>query len=113
MLTPKPTKLADLLREINAFAQAGGTSAQCERLTREADSLADMVGWAPGPIDPHGQWLQRLANLQDDLLQRYQRTNDLTLAVLNDTLTRLGRAIFKHDTDLAGNGDISDDTHEL
>jgi hypothetical protein len=105
-------KLAELFRAIGAVAQADGTAAQCEALARDAENLADMVGWAPGPIDPGGQWLARLATLQADLQDRYARTNETALVALNDRLTRLGQAIARHDEDLEaepGDYDEGDD----
>lgn len=103
--------LADLLRAVNTVAQTGGNAAQCEALAREAENLADMVGWAQGPIDPQGQWLERLATLQDDLLVHYRNTNEVALLILNDTLTRLGRMIARHDSDLTS-GHAGDDDSE-
>lgn len=92
--------LAELLRDITSAAQTGGAPARCEALARETQALADMVGWATGPIDPQGQWLDRLAALQEDLMLRHARTRDPTLALLHDSLTDLGRAIARHDEDL-------------
>lgn len=113
MLVTTPMKLVDLLREINTVAQTGGSSAQCEVLAREAENLADMVGWAQGPIDPQGQWLDRLSLLQDDLQERYRQTNDVTLVILNETLTRLGKTIAKHDADLNSNQNAEDDGEDF
>jgi hypothetical protein len=92
--------LTELLRAIAAVAQTGGTPAQCEALGREVQALADMVGWANGPIDVEGRVLDRLAALQDDLKIRHLQTNETALALLHDTLTDLGRAIARHDGDL-------------
>ena len=58
-----------------------------------------MVDWAGGPIDPDGHWLSRLAALQDDLQCRHAQMSDPAIALLNDTLTMLGRAIAQHDAD--------------
>jgi len=93
-------KLPELLRAIGDVAQTGGMPEHCEGLAREAGRLADMVGWASGPIDPKGQLLERLAALQDDLSLRHARTDDAGLAVLQDALTSLGRAIARHDEQL-------------
>ena len=93
-------KLPELMRAVSDVAQTGGTALHCEALAREAGRLADMVGWATGPIDPKGQLLERLATLQEDLSLRYAGTDDAGLAVLQDALTSLGRAIAHHDEQL-------------
>ncbi len=93
-------KFQELMRAIAAVAQTGGTPQHCEALAREAAGLADMVGWANGPIDAGGQLLERLATLQDDLRLRHARTEEPSLALLHDALADLGRAIARHDEDL-------------
>jgi hypothetical protein len=101
--------LTELLRSVGIVAQTGGTPQDCESLGRAADNLADMVGWASGPIDPDGQWLERLAALQADLQHRHRHSPDTALVALNDRLTRLGQAIARHDADLeAGAADADD-----
>lgn len=93
-------KLPELMRAVGDVAQTGGTAAHCEGLAREAGRLADMVGWASGPIDPQGQLLERLATLQEDLSARNAQTGDAGIAMLHDALTLLGRAIARHDEQL-------------
>jgi hypothetical protein len=93
-------KLPELMRAIGDVAQTGGTAAHCETLAREAGRYADMVGWAGGPIDPQGQLLERLAALQEDLTLRQGQNRDAGLAMLQDALTSLGRAIARHDEQL-------------
>ncbi len=92
--------LVELLRAISNATQTGGTPARYEALARETQALADMVGWATGPVDPQGEWLERLAALQEDLKLRHAQTRDPVLALLHDSLTDLGRAIARHDEDL-------------
>ncbi len=92
-------KLPELLRAVSALAETGGTEEQYSALTSATDNLVNMVDWAGGPIDPDGQWLSRLAALQDDLQYRHAQVNDPAIVLLNDTLTKLGRAIAKHDAD--------------
>jgi len=93
-------KLPELMRAVSDVAQTGGTALHCEALAREAGRLADMVGWASGPIDPQGQLLERLATLQDDLSARNAQTGDAGIAMLHHALTVLGRAIARHDEQL-------------
>jgi len=93
-------RLPELLRAINTVAQTGADSVRCEALAREVYAFVDMVGWATGPIDPHGQLLDRLATLQGDLGLRFAQAQDAALAALHDSLTDLGRAIVQHDADL-------------
>jgi hypothetical protein len=93
-------KLPELMRAVSDVAQTGATAAHCEALAREAGRLADMVGWANGPIDPQGQLLERLATLQEDLSARNAQTSDAGIAMLHDALTVLGRAIARHDEQL-------------
>ncbi len=93
-------KLPELMRAVGDVAQTGATAAHCEALARDAGRLADMVGWASGPIDPQGQLLERLAALQEDLSARNTQTGDAGIAMLHDALTVLGRAIARHDEQL-------------
>lgn len=104
-------QLPELLRAIHSLAQTGGTPAQCEGLARQAMALADMVGWATGPIDPDGALLDRLARLQSDLELRHAQTRSAVIAAVHDALTDLGRAIARHDDDLSGEslGDEGDE----
>ena len=104
-------KLPELLRAVSDVAQTGGAPEHCEGLAREAGRLADMVGWATGPIDPQGQLLERLAMLQEDLTARQARADDAGIAMLHDALTVLGRAIARHDEQLDP-GSAGDDEGE-
>ena len=103
-------QLTELLRAIGVVAETGGDAARCEALARETENLADMVGWADGPIDPGGQWL---AALQDNLQRRHAQGGDTVLIVLHDALTNLGRAIARHDDDLDARNVDGDDGGEL
>jgi hypothetical protein len=103
--------LTELLRAVDTVAQTGGTPATCEALARESEALADMVGWASGPIDTSGELLERLASLQEDLQRRHAQTGEAAVVLLHDTLTDLGRAIARHDEDLDA-GTAGDDEGE-
>lgn len=104
-------KLPELLRAVAALAETGGTKQQYTVLTSAADNLVNMVDWAGGPIDPKGHWLSRLATLQDDLQYRHAQRNDPAIVLLNDALTKLGRAIAQHDADFEA-GKAGDDEGE-
>lgn len=104
-------RLPELMHAIGDVARTGGPAEHCEALAREAGRLADMVGWATGPIDPKGQLLERLAALQADLTVRHAQTRDAGLAMLHDALTVLGRAIARHDEQLDP-GSAGDDEGE-
>lgn len=106
-------KLPELLRAVSDVAQTGGTPEHCEGLAREAGRLADMVGWATGPIDATGQLLERLAALQEDLTRRHARTGDAGAALLHDALTDLGRAIARHDEQLDPGGADDDEGEDF
>jgi len=102
-------QLMELLQAISVVTETGDDAARCEALVRETENLADMVGWADGPIDAGGQWLERVAALQDDLLRRHAQSGDTVLIVLHDALTNLGRAIARHDDDLDARNADGDD----
>lgn len=106
-------RLTELLREVRAVAETAVDAARCEALAREAGRLADMVGWARGPIDPGGEWLARVAALQDDLQRRYAQDGDTALAVLHSALGDLGRAIARHDDDLDAGRAGTDDGEDF
>jgi ABC-type Zn uptake system ZnuABC Zn-binding protein ZnuA len=102
-------KLAELLRAVNSLIQTGGEAHQYEALAATAERLADMVVWASEPIDPSGQWLNRLSSLQDDLQQVANNKQLPVLMILHDSLTQLGRAISQHDEDIVNGGSGEDD----
>jgi hypothetical protein len=105
--------LTELLRAVGDVAQRDAPAAQCETLARESERLADMVGWASGPIDPHGQLLGRLATLQADLTLRQGHTSEASLALLQNALTELGRAIARHDEQLDPSSASEDDGEDF
>lgn len=102
--------IAELFRTINTTVQTGASTDQYEKLAHDTSNLADMVGWAPGLIDPEGEWLERLAQLQNTIEIRQRQTQELTLMLLNDRLTYLGQTIARHDADVSGSDedDVND-----
>jgi hypothetical protein len=106
-------KLTELFEAVGEVAQTGAPASHCEVLAREAESLADMVGWANGPIDPEGRMLERLAALQDNLALRHVHTTDPALAMLQNALSDLGRAIARHDEQLGSDSDGEDEGEDF
>ena len=102
-------KLAELLNAVNSLIQTGGAPQQYEALAVAAERLADMVMWAVEPIDPTGQWLDRLSALQDDLQHVTITNHEPALLTLHDSLTQLGRAISQHDDNIVNGGSGEDD----
>lgn len=70
------------------------------RLALEAERLADMTGWAIGPIDPHGHVIAAFEALKQQARQRFEETSNPGLAQLHDGLVELINAIARHDDDL-------------
>ncbi|MBI3562964.1 MAG: hypothetical protein HY080_14735 [Gammaproteobacteria bacterium] len=99
---------ADLLRAIEEFLAAPEPAALPVLIQSSVD-LADMVGWAAGPIDPQGQLHTRILSLLDRLRTRYATQSDASLAALHDALGTLGDAIARHDRDLSSEQDPDDE----
>ena len=70
------------------------------RLALEAERIADMTGWAIGPIDPHGQVVSAFGILKQQTRLRFEETPSPDLAQLHDALAQLINAITCHDDDL-------------
>ncbi len=81
-------------------------------LTQAAADLADMVGWAPGPIDAEGRLVDRLLTLLGRLREHHTAQAGDGVAALHDALAMLGDAIVRHDQDFAA-GDSDEETIEL
>ena len=69
-------------------------------LAQAASDIADMVGWAGGPIDPQGQALARIQSLMERLRAIHDQLPNPSVAALHDSLAQLSRAIERHDRDL-------------
>jgi hypothetical protein len=81
-------------------------------LTQDVHNLADMVGWADGPIDPKGRFTDRLNSLLTALRAQHEATSSGGVAALHDSLAELADAIVRHDQDFVA-GDPDDDTAEV
>lgn len=100
--------LTELLQAVERFLDAPDPKA-LPALTQSASDLADMVGWAPGPIDREGRVTDHLFAVLDRLRERHAAQADTGIATLHDALASLGDAIARHDRDLTAR-DPDDDT---
>ncbi|MBI3569815.1 MAG: hypothetical protein HY082_01740 [Gammaproteobacteria bacterium] len=93
-----------------ALAQASET-APLRGLAIEAERMADMTGWAIGPIDPKGQIAVAFGALRQRARARFEETQNPEMAQLHDALGDLINAIAGHDDDLSPDGiGASEDT---
>jgi len=69
-------------------------------LAKQAQQLADMVGWADGIIDKEGRVSEAFIKLQAQARTQHEATGDQNVAILHDALGDLLAAIFQHDEDL-------------
>lgn len=102
---------AELLQAVERFLRVPDVAAS-QVLTQAAVDLADMVGWAPGPIDPDGQLVDRLLALLERLREHHAAHATDGAVALHDALAALSDAIVRHDQDLAA-GEPDDDTVEV
>lgn len=73
-------------------------------LAVEAERMADMTGWANGPIDPKGQIVAAFGDLKQQARRRFEETQSPDVAQLHDALAVLINAIARHDDDLSPDG---------
>ena len=86
-----------------ALAQAPGV-APLHGLAVEAVRMADMTGWATGPIDPQGKIAAAFELLKLQVRQRFEESQSPELAELHDAIGDLLVAIATHDDDLNPDG---------
>lgn len=95
----------ELLRAIEHYLAAPDPAA-LPVLIQDIQNLADMVGWAKGPIDPEGRLTETLAGFIGQLRARYEAAPSDGVAALHDSLGQLADAVARHDRDLdAGRAD--------
>jgi len=103
-------KLPALLDEIKKTVEAEDSTPDSHVvLAQKVSGLADMVGWADGPIDPQQQIFVRLEALMESLRERYGRTTEPSIAALHDVVAELHGAIHRHDRDLDARRDADED----
>ena len=73
-------------------------------LAGEAERMADMTGWAIGPIDPQGRIAAAFELLKLQARARFEETQSHDMAQLHDALGDLIKAIVSHDDDLDPDG---------
>jgi hypothetical protein len=66
--------------------------------------MADMTGWATGPIDPQGKIAAAFELLKLQARRRFEETQSPEVAELHDALGDLLIAIATHDDDLNPDG---------
>ena len=81
-------------------------------LAQKISDLADMVGWADGPIDPKQLLANRFETLMESLRARHARTSEPSIAALHDALAQLYSAIDRHDRDLVAQRDVDEEDEE-
>lgn len=86
-----------------ALVQTTG-GASLRDLAVEAERMADMTGWAIGPIDPQGRIAAAFELLKVQARSRFEETQDAALAQIHDALGDLLHAIASHDDDLDPDG---------
>ena len=86
-----------------ALAQTSET-APLHGLAIEAERLADMTGWAIGPIDPQGRIAAAFELLKLQARVRFEETQSPEVAQLHDALGDLINALASHDDDLNPDG---------
>lgn len=103
-------KLLTLLEEVTKAAEAEDSTANAHvTLAQKVIDLADMVGWAEGPIDPEGRYAGRFDTLLQTLRARHAGRGEPTIAALHDALAGLHDTIRRHDHDLAVERDADED----
>ena len=106
-------KLLVLLNEVTKAVESDDSTANTHvALAQKISDLADMVGWADGPIDPERHFADRFETLMELLRLRYAETSEPSVAALHDSLAQLHGAIDRHDQDLSTQRDADDDNDE-
>ena len=106
-------KLPALLDEIAKVVESADSTPNTHvTLAQKISDLADMVGWADGPIDPEQHLADRIETLMESLRLRYGRTSKPSIAALHDALAELHGKIDCHDRDLSTQRDADEEGKE-
>ncbi len=79
-------------------------------LVKQAQELADMVGWADSVIDKDDKVSDAFTVLKDRARVQHEKTGNQNIAILHDAVSDLLSAIYKHDDDLAPSKFENDDS---
>jgi len=82
-------------------------------LAKQAQQLADMVGWANGVIDQDGSVSEAFLKLQAQARSQYETSGDQNVAIFHDALGDLLAAVFRHDEDLTPSSVDDDGSVEM
>ncbi len=82
-------------------------------LAKQAQQLADMVGWADGIINKDGRVSEAFIQLQAQARSQHEATGDENVAILHDALSDLLAAVFRHDEDVTPSSNDDDDSDEM
>lgn len=99
---------AELVQAVERFLAAPDPAA-LPVLTQGTHNLADMVGWANGPIDPEGHFTDRLLVLLAALHVHHDAAPSNGVAALHNALGELAETVTRHDRDLAVRRDADDE----
>ncbi len=106
-------KLLTLLDEVTKAVESVDSTANTHvALAQKISDLADMVGWADGPIDPERRLVDRFETLMELLRLRHAETSEPSVAALHDALAQLLGAIDRHDQDLSTQRDADEEDEE-
>ncbi len=103
------------VKEFHQAALAALTAAQPNddvliELAKQAEELADMVGWADSIIDKEGRVSEAIFQLQAEAQKQHKTTGNENVAILHDAVGVLLGAIIRHDEDLTPSTDTDDDS---
>jgi hypothetical protein len=96
--------LSELHASISKALAQASDDAPLRGLAVEAERMADMTGWAIGPIDPQGRIAAAFELLKLQVRQRFEESQSHEMAALHDALGDLLTAIATHDDDLNPDG---------
>ena len=102
--------LTELHAAISTALSRASDSTPLRGLAMELERIADMTGWATGPIDPDGRVAAAFELLKVQARVRFDESRSPEMAQLHDALGDLLIAIARHDDDL--NPDSASDSED-